>query len=134
MSRKLVLLSLLLAPALSRADGAKPYSIKTEAQKVKAGEKGKISLHIQVTKPDSHVSDEAPLKITLKGEGVKLDKESLKTADVVEGKGSSPRFEVPFTAEKKGEGSVTADMAFIVCTKEVCERETEKVIIPVSVQ
>lgn len=130
-------LSALVLAASLVATGAlaetKKYEVKIEPAKAKVGAAGKVGFKIAVAE-GSHVSDEAPLKIVLKSEGLKLAKEKLTTADVVDGKGASPRFEVPFTAQKKGAQSVTADATFIVCTKEVCERETEKLTLPVDVE
>jgi hypothetical protein len=131
--RKLILAAALTAPALALADGPKAYQVEAPAARVKAGAKGKATIHIQV-KAGSHVSEEAPLKIALKSDGLKLDKELLRTPDIVEGKGASPRFEVPFTAAKPGAQSIEATMNFVVCTKELCERESETVKIPVSVE
>jgi hypothetical protein len=128
----LVVAASLVASAGALAEGKK-YELKVEPAKAKAGAPAKAGFKIAVA-PGSHVSDEAPLRISLKSEGLKLAKEKLTTADVVDGKGSSPRFEIPFTAEKKGAQSITADAVFIVCTKELCERETEKVTIPVTVE
>jgi hypothetical protein len=127
------LFSLPAVRAFADDSGPKRYQLKTNAEAVKTGAKGKVSIKIE-TKEGSHVSEEAPLKITLKGDGVKLDKEKLVTADIVEGKGASPRFEVPFMAERKGSAKVDATLNFIVCTAELCERESETLSIPVNVQ
>ena len=133
MLRHAILFVLILVPSLAVADGEKRYKVETPATTVKVGETAKASLRI-VASAGSHVSDEAPLKIKLTGAGVKLAKDTLRTEDIAEGKGASPRFEVAVVGDRKGEGSVTAEMTFIVCTKELCERESEKVTIPVTVQ
>jgi hypothetical protein len=124
--------SLLLAGA-ARADEVRKYELKIPAATAKAGAKSKASLQIAVA-PGSHVSDEAPLKIVLKSTSLKLEKEKLTQADVADGKGSSPRFDIPFTADKAGAQTIEGDATFIVCTKELCEREQEHVSIPVNVQ
>jgi hypothetical protein len=118
----------------AHADGPKPYQLKTAAVSAKVGIATKTTLKIE-TAPGSHVSPDAPLKITLKGaEGLTLVKEKLVTEDIVEGKGASPSFELAFTAAKAGPKTIDATLTFFVCTKELCERETDTVSIPVDVQ
>ncbi|MBS2027061.1 MAG: hypothetical protein JST54_04070 [Deltaproteobacteria bacterium] len=126
-------LGVLLAANVARADDAKKYELKIEPGTAKVGAKGKAAVKINVA-AGSHVSEDAPMKFVLKAEGVKLDKEKLTQADVIEGKGASPKLEIPFTAEKAGAAKIEADATFIVCTKELCEREQEHLSIPVNVQ
>jgi hypothetical protein len=133
MLRTLALAVVVLVPIAGRADGAKRYKIEAPAAQAKVGAKSTATLRI-VASEGSHVSDEAPLKIALKGDGVKLDKELLHTADIADGRGASPRFDLPITGDRKGDATITAEMTFIVCTKELCEREQEQVTIPVRVQ
>ena len=126
-------LGVLLFAGAARADEPKKYAIQVEPGTAKAGAHGKASFKIDVA-PGSHVSDEAPLKITLKSEGVKLDKDALGQADVADGKGKSPRFDIGFTGAKAGAQKIDADATFIVCTQELCAREHEAISIPVTVQ
>ena len=118
----------------AHAEGPKPYQLKTAKVTAKVGVASKATLKIE-TAPGSHVSAEAPLKIVLKGtDGLTLVKEKLVTEDIVEGKGASPSFELPFKADKAGPKTIDATLTFIVCTKELCERESDTVSIPVDVQ
>lgn len=125
-------LLLTLSAATAGAEG-KGYSIETAPLKVKAGEKARASFRIVAAAP-SHVSDEAPLKVALTSPTLKLEKDKLGKEDAVDGKGQSPKFEVPFVAEKKGPATIEANVTFILCNKELCSRETEKVAMSVDVQ
>jgi len=131
--RKLVVaMGILALAATAGADEAKKYEVKVTPATAKVGAKSTAKFQIDAA-PGSHVSDEAPLKISLKAEGLELGKDKLTTADIVEGKGASPKFEVPFTATKPGQDAIEAKATFIVCTKELCEREQEQIRIPVTV-
>lgn len=123
----------LAASGFAAADGgAKLFSIETQKSEVAAGAAGRVGILIK-TKRGAHVSAEAPLKINLTAKGLKLSKEKLVGGDAVEGKGASPRFEVPFVAEAKGPATVDADLTFFICTEKLCERQASKVTIPVTV-
>jgi hypothetical protein len=122
----------ILAMAMvAHADEAKKYEVKVTPASAKVGQSATARFQIDAS-PGSHVSDEAPLKISLKADGLKLGKDKLTTADIVAGKGASPKFEIPFVAEKPGQDTIEAKATFIVCTKELCEREQEKISIPVT--
>jgi hypothetical protein len=110
------------------------YGVETRSTpgEVKAGEKGQAEIKIRV-KDGAHISEEAPLKIALSGKNVKLEKQQLSKADQAK-QPDGPKFEVPFTAEQAGQGSVECDMTFYVCTEKLCERQTKKISIPVSVK
>lgn len=133
MKKLAIVLGMLALAGSAFASDAKKYDIKVPAVTAKAGQKSDATLKIEAA-AGSHVSDEAPLKIILKGDGVKLEKEKLTTADIAEGKGASPTFKITFTAEKAGAQKIEAQATFIVCTKELCEREQETVNIPVDVK
>jgi hypothetical protein len=126
--------------AAEEPDVAGLYEIRTEgsSQKVKAGSKGTFVLAIK-TKGGAHISDEAPLKVELSGDKVKPEKAKLGRADSVGKKEAGqehadPRFEVPFTAEGSGKGSVDAKLTFFVCTEKICARQQKAVSVPVEVQ
>jgi hypothetical protein len=100
---------------------------------VNQGQKGKVALAI-MTKEGIHVSPDAPLKIELTSNGLKLDKATLAHADAVDPKAPQPRFEVPFVAEQKGAQTVDANMTFFVCSEKWCLRQKEKVTLKVDVK
>jgi hypothetical protein len=116
------------------------YEVSTEgtSTKVKAGDKGVFVLSIK-SKPGAHVSDEAPLKLQVKGSQLTPAKEQLVLADSVAKKAEGqqwvdPRFEVPFTAAAAGKGTVDAKLTFFICTEKICARQQKAFSIPVEVQ
>lgn len=116
------------------------YEVSTEgtSTKVKAGDKGVFVLSIK-SKAGAHVSDEAPLKLQVKGAQLTPAKEDLVLADSVAKKAEGqkwvdPRFEVPFTAAAAGKGTVDAKLTFFICTEKICARQQKTFSVPVEVQ
>ncbi|HLL02871.1 MAG TPA: hypothetical protein VK539_19975 [Myxococcaceae bacterium] len=116
------------------------YEVSTEgtSTKVKAGDKGVFVLSIK-SKAGAHVSDEAPLKLQVKGAQLTPAKEELVLADSVAKKAEGqkwvdPRFEVPFTAAAAGKGTVDAKLTFFICTEKICARQQKTFSVPVEVQ
>jgi hypothetical protein len=132
----------LASPQALAQDEANPsslYEISTEgtSTKVKAGEKGLFVLSIK-SKAGAHVSDEAPLKLQLKGTQVAPSKEQLAYSDSVSKKKqgeayADPRFEVPFTLDG-GKGTLDAKLTFFICTEKICARQQKTLSIPVEAQ
>jgi hypothetical protein len=128
------------APALAEdVDPASLYEVTTEgtSTQVKAGEKGLFVLSIK-TKPGAHVSEEAPLKLEVKGTQVTPEKQKLDRGDSVGKKATGqefadPRFEVPFTAAAAGKGTVDAKLTFFICTEKICARQQKTLSLPVEV-
>lgn len=121
-------------------DPSSLYELSTEgtSTKVKAGEKGVFVLSIK-SKAGAHVSDEAPLKLQVKGSQLTPAKSDLTQVDSVvkKEKGQAfvdPRFEVPFTAEESGKGTVDAKLTFFICAEKLCARQQKTVSVPVEVQ
>src|SRR5688572_10697492 len=114
---------LLAAPGAALADDVDPatlYELSTAgtSEKVKAGEKGRLVIEIKA-KAGAHVSNEAPLKIELKGNQVAPEKQKLTLADSVAKKEPgqeyvSPRFEVPFSTSAAGKGALDAKVTFFI--------------------
>jgi hypothetical protein len=132
-----------IASTQALADDVEPstlYEVTTEgtSTKVKAGDKGVFVLSIK-SKAGAHVSDEAPLKLQVKGTQLTPAKEQLGREDSVAKKAEGqayvdPRFEVPFTAAATGKGSLDAKLTFFICTAKICARQQKTVSIPVEVQ
>ncbi|MFP2931976.1 hypothetical protein ACLESO_43785 [Pyxidicoccus sp. 3LG] len=129
------------APAVAdEVDPTTLYEVSTEgtSTQVKAGEKGVFVLSIK-TKPGAHVSEEAPLKLEVKGTQVSPAKEKLGREDSVAKKAAGqefvdPRFEVPLTAAAAaGKGTVDAKLLFFICTEKICARQQKTVSLPVEV-
>ncbi|MBI4814654.1 MAG: hypothetical protein HY791_00250 [Deltaproteobacteria bacterium] len=112
----------------------KPYRIDLSGTtlKVKAGAEGGLSLQIKPIE-GYHVSAEAPLKISLTGDGLTLAKNQLGHQDADDPKSAAPRFKVAFSSKAKGERVINADALFFVCSESLCERKTEKVAVRVDV-
>jgi hypothetical protein len=115
------------------------YEVTTRGttERLKAGEKGSFVLQI-TAKAGAHVSDEAPLRLELKGQNVKLEKATLTLSDSVAKKAqgqqyANPRFEVPVTAQTAGKGSVDGKLTFFICTEQICARQQKTIIVPVEV-
>jgi hypothetical protein len=120
-------------------DPATLYTVSTtgSSAQVKAGGSGVFVLSIQ-SHPGAHVSDEAPLKLELKGTGVALTQQKLALKDSVAKKAQGqtfvdPRFEVPFKADAAGKGSVEAKLTFFICSEQLCARQQKTVSVPVEV-
>ena len=85
------------------------------------------------------MSDEAPLKLELKG-GAQLapaqEKLALKDSVAKKAQGQQfvdPRFEVPFKATAAGKGSLEAKLTFFICTETLCARQQKTFSLPVEV-
>jgi hypothetical protein len=128
------------ARAADEVDPSTLYELSTDgtSARLKAGERGVFVLSIK-SKAGAHVSDEAPLKLQVKGTQVTPAKEQLGREDSVAKKAEGqpfvdPRFEVPFTAAGVGKGTVDAKLTFFICTEKLCARQQKTVSIPVEVQ
>ncbi|XXF75505.1 hypothetical protein P2318_20850 [Myxococcaceae bacterium GXIMD 01537] len=126
--------------AADEVDPASLYELSTEGSstRVKAGEKGTFVLAIK-SKAGAHVSEEAPLKLEVKGAQVTPAREKLGREDSVTKKAAGqafvdPRFEVPFTAAAAGKGSVDAKLTFFICTEKICARQQKTVSVPVEIE
>ncbi|MET0406384.1 MAG: hypothetical protein ABW123_28450 [Cystobacter sp.] len=125
--------------AESPVDPASLYEVSTAgtSTRLKAGESGVFVLSIQ-SKPGAHVSDEAPLKLELKGTQLSLGRDTLALKDSVGKKAAgedfaAPRFEVPLKAEAVGKGTVEARLTFFICTEQLCARQKKTLSVPVEV-
>jgi hypothetical protein len=127
-----------LVTSLAAWAGGELYSLSTEGttSKLKAGEKGSLVIALSLA-DGAHVSDEAPLKISLSGGRVLLDKATLTLTDSVAKKQgdqryAAPRFEVGFVPSA-GATSIDAKLSFFVCTATQCLRQTRTLSVPLEV-
>lgn len=130
----LIGLSLAGQPKEETAPGKK-YSLdlsKTTAE-LKPGASGQLWLQIQAA-PGYKISTEAPLKIALSSDNLKLHKTALGATDAKDQKATSPEFGVKFGAEQAGECKIDVDATFFVCDAKICERQKEKVTALVKVK
>jgi hypothetical protein len=126
--------------AEEQVDPSTLYEVSTEGTttRMKAGDQGTFVLSIR-SKQGAHVSDEAPLKLELKGTQLTPARERLALADSVAKKApgqqfADPRFEVPFQAQAVGKGTLDAKLTFFICTEKLCARQQKTFSIPVEVQ
>jgi hypothetical protein len=141
MHSRLLPLLLLAAPAARAADPdpASLYVLSTEGSTtaLKAGKPGTFVLAIR-TVAGAHISEEAPMKLSLSGSGgvepakALLGRSDAKSVPKPDG-AVDPRFEVPLTASSKGQGSIEAKLTFFVCTETLCARQQKSVSLPVTV-
>jgi len=141
MRSPLLSLLVLLAPAAWAADPdpSSLYSVSTEGSSsvLKAGKPGTFVLSIR-TSAGAHISEDAPLKLTLTGSGgvepakASLGRSDAKTVRKADG-AADPRFEVPLTATAKGQGAVEAKLTFFVCTETLCSRQQKTLSLAVTV-
>lgn len=127
------------ARAEGQVDPTTLYEVSTEgtSTKVKAGEQGVFVLSIK-SKQGAHVSDEAPLKLELKGTQLTPTQEKLALKDSVTKKAAGqqfvdPRFEVPFKATAAGKGTLEAKLTFFICSEQLCARQQKTFSLPVEV-
>ena len=127
------------AHAEAPVDPATLYEVSTtgSSTQLKAGAQGVFVLSIQ-SKPGAHVSDEAPLKLELKGAQLSFTQESLALKESVAKKAAGqtfvdPRFEVPFKAVAAGKSTVEAKLTFFICTEQICARQKKTISVPVEV-
>lgn len=111
------------------------YSIDTSktTKDLQAGESGMFWMHIQ-PKAGFKVSAEAPLKIDLSADGLKLHKSKLARTDATDKKAEAPEFGVKFAAVEPGTRAIKVDATFFVCDAQICERKKAQLSVPVSVR
>jgi hypothetical protein len=110
------------------------YSIQTSASpsELRAGESGSVRIKIKMS-GGAYISSEAPLKATLSARNLQVGKAKLGRADA-EHQVDGPLFTVPVTGEATGPASLEADLVFFVCTEKLCERQTKKVNVSITVK
>lgn len=141
MPSRLLALLLLAAPSAWAAapDPASLYVVTTEGSTtvLKTGKPGTFVLSIR-TVAGAHISEEAPMKLTLTGSGgvepgkTLLGRSDAKSVHKPDG-AVDPRFEVPVTGSAKGQGAVEAKLTFFVCTETLCARQQKTLSLPVTV-
>lgn len=135
---------MLAAGLLASPSEAKPTSQKYSlsfagtSEQLKLGAPGVFALKIDAA-PGFHISADAPLKIKLSGQRLKLSKATLKQRDskAKKPKGRkyvTPEFVVPMEGTEAGAGKVLVDASFFVCDAKMCEHRRAKKQLPVEVQ
>ncbi len=118
----------------AQAEGKRyTLDLSKTSKAVKSGASGRFHLKIAAGE-GFKVSPEAPLKIGLAGDELKLAKRSLRHEDAKDPTSGSPEFEVAFKAQAAGTHALVVDVSFFVCDDKLCERQSEKVTVPIEVK
>ena len=127
-------LTLSISADANQAFPDKPYTLKTKGTttQVKTGKNGSFALQIIPAK-GFKVSREAPMKIKLKSEGLKLEKSKLGQKDTYDNKGEVAKFKVGFAAPSTGDQSVDTNAVFFICNENICVRKVEKFKVAINV-
>ena len=148
MTHLLLLLALAAAPATPATGGARSpaaddakatkddYELDTTGSdsKLKAGADGKFSLVLR-PKNGKKVHPEAPLEVLFKDpKGVKTGKPKLGRNDVVDKAAKAPEVQTTMRGDKAGSYTVDASVSFFICSDTWCQRMTDRVSIPVTIE
>lgn len=103
-------------------------SLTESAKALKVGDKGEFSLVIKA-KNGLKIHPEAPLSLKLSAsEGVTTLKNKLTREDVKKNEGSTdPDLRTQIDAKAKGEQKIAGELSFFLCSKEWCERVSDKI-------
>jgi hypothetical protein len=124
--RKLLTLSLLLAPSIAFADPS--YNLKIDAPPAKKAQKGVAHIHI-TPGAGFHVNKDYPAAVKLSPPaGVTVDP-TKKTIDE-----QALDFEVAYTSTDSGQKIFTGDLKFAVCSASSCDPKKEKLNFTVDVK
>jgi hypothetical protein len=127
--------AVLILVGLASLASPKNYTIDLSqtTKEVKSGQSG--YLHLQIVPADGFkVSAEAPLRINLASEGLKLHKTKLGHEDAKDKKSTSPEFGVRFGTAEEGDNAIAVDATFFVCDERICERKQEKLTVAINVK
>ena len=102
--------------------------LKESAKSLKVGDKGEFSLLIKA-KNGLKIHPEAPLSLKLTtSDGVNTLKSKLTREDVKKTEGSvDPDLRTQVDAKAKGEQKISGELSFFLCSKEWCERVSDKI-------
>ncbi|MBI3180442.1 MAG: hypothetical protein HYZ27_12320 [Deltaproteobacteria bacterium] len=117
------------ALAESKSKVAPEYTLTSgsEPAQVTAGSEARYAITIAPKAPWVFKIT-TPLKIVLTAsDQVKLAKRDLDAKDIVDAGAEPKSVATTFTASAKGEHKIAADLAFFLCTDEVCKRYTDKI-------
>jgi len=102
--------------------------LKASATSIDKGKKGDFSVLIKA-KNGLKIHPEAPLTLKLTTTpGISLTKTKLSREDASKkGSAKSPNLRTTINAKSAGDQTVTGDLSFFLCSKDWCERVSEKV-------
>ncbi|MCC7072301.1 MAG: hypothetical protein IT383_13315 [Deltaproteobacteria bacterium] len=112
------------------------YELDTSAtdKTIKVGKDGAFSLVLRA-KNGKKVHAEAPLEVVFKDpKGVKPAKTKLGRGDVRDKAAASPELRTTLRGDKAGATTLEATVSFFLCTDSWCQRMSDKISVPVSVE
>lgn len=130
---------LFASPSEARPVQKYTLSFAGSSEKLKLGDPGVFALRIDAA-PGFRISADAPLKIKLSGQGLKLSKTTLKQRDSIAKKPKgkkryvNPEFKCRMDGTEAGAGQVQVDASFFVCDDKICQRKRAKKRLAVEVQ
>lgn len=132
------LLSCALAAAPTAEDRATKddYELDTSAtdKTIKVGKDGTFSLVLKA-KNNKKVHPEAPLEVVFKDpKGIKPAKAKLGRTDVADKAAKAPDLRTTLRGEKAGATTLEASVSFFLCTDSWCQRMTDKISLPITVE
>ncbi len=134
----LALFAVFTLPTLAADDKASKDDYQLDASgtdaKIKLGEQGKFSLVVR-PKNGKKVHPDAPFEVTFKEPtGVRPGKNKLGRNDVVDKAAKAPEVRTTLIADKAGATTLEVSVSFFLCTDAWCQRMTDRVSVPVTVE
>ena len=119
-----------------KKEGDRPYIIAPAAEPAPVATGKPCQYRLSITpKAPWHLKTTTPLKVQLASTaGLKLTKTTLTWQDAAESTGDAKAVQTGCEGAKAGMQKVDADLSFFLCTDEICQRQTDKVSLPVQVQ
>jgi hypothetical protein len=140
--RALLLVALAAAPLLAATQTADDRATKDDyaldatgtATTIKKGAAGSFSLII-TPKNGKKVHPDAPLEISFVDNAwIKPAKQKLGRGDLVEKGAPAPHAQTTLQAMKAGTTNLTVNVSFFLCTDAWCQRMTDRVELPITVE
>jgi hypothetical protein len=116
-----------------RPDAGALYDLRFEATpQLEQGAAGVVTVRIAPRK-GAHLSDEAPLKLSLSAPELTFSKAKA-TRDDLRMDGTIGTLEVPFTAVAPGKTVIEAKLKFYICTEQTCAQQERAASLSVLVR
>jgi hypothetical protein len=132
----LLALSFASSPVAEERATKDDYVLDTSAtdKTIKVGKDGKFSV-VVTPKNGKKVHAEAPLEVVFKDpKGLKPGKAKLGRGDVVDKAAAAPELRTTLRGEKAGATTLEATVSFFLCTDSWCQRMSDKISVPITVE
>ncbi len=132
MQKLLVAFMLVASAGVAHADDA--YKVTVETPAAKKAQRGVVKIRV-TPGAGFHVNKEYPAGLKVKApDGVKLEKDALKSADAAALTEQALEFDVAYTSTDAGKKSFTGDLKFAVCSASSCDPKRESISFTVEVK